>query len=59
MLNAALSDFSGKDRAESIPPEPHRLVADIDATLEEQILDLPKRQRIADVHHHRETDHLG
>ena len=24
-----------------------------------KILDLPQRQRIADIHHHREADHLG
>ena len=39
--------------------EPHRLVTDVDATLEQNILDLPRRQRIADVHHHHEADHLG
>ena len=42
-----------------VPPEPHRLMADIDATLEQQILDLAQRQRIADVQHHSEADHLG
>jgi hypothetical protein len=31
-------------------------VADVDPALEEQILDLPQRERIADVHHHREAD---
>ncbi len=36
-----------------------RITADIDTTLEQQIFDLPQRQRIADVHHHREADHLG
>jgi S1-C subfamily serine protease len=33
-------------------------VADVDAPLKEQIFDLPQRQRIADIHHHREADHL-
>jgi hypothetical protein len=33
-------------------------MADIDATLEQQIFDLPQRQRITDVHHHRDADHL-
>ena len=36
-----------------------RAMTDIDATLEQQIFDLPERQRIADVHHHSEADHLG
>jgi hypothetical protein len=34
-------------------------VTDVDAPLEEQIFDLPQRQRIVDVHHHHEADHLG
>ena len=34
-------------------------MADIDATLEQQILDLAQRQRIADAQHHSEADHLG
>jgi hypothetical protein len=33
-------------------------VTDVEAPLEEQIFDLPQRQRIADIHHHREADHL-
>jgi hypothetical protein len=46
MLNATLPDLCGKARAKPIPPEPHRLVADIDPALEEQILDLPQRKRM-------------
>jgi hypothetical protein len=34
-------------------------MADIDAALKQQIFDLPQRERITDVHHHREADHLG
>jgi len=34
-------------------------VADINTTLKQQIFDLPQRERITDVHHHREADHLG
>jgi hypothetical protein len=34
-------------------------VTDVEAPLEEQIFDLPQRQRIADIHHHREADDLG
>jgi hypothetical protein len=34
-------------------------VADIDATLEQEIFYLPQRQRIADIHHHSEANHLG
>jgi hypothetical protein len=31
---------------------------DIDAALTEQVLDIPERQRVADVHHHRQADDL-
>jgi hypothetical protein len=34
-------------------------VADIETTLEQQIFYLSQGQRITDVHHHREADHLG
>jgi len=34
-------------------------VADIDATLKQQILDLAQRQRITNLHHHRQADDLG
>jgi len=37
-------------------PEPYRLMADINARFGQQIFYLPQRQRIADVHHHREAD---
>jgi hypothetical protein len=57
VLNAPLADRRGEYRTEPVPPEPHRLVTDIDPPLEQQVLDLPQRQRIGDVHQHRETDH--
>jgi hypothetical protein len=31
----------------------------INATLKQQIFDLPQRKRITDVHYHREADYLG
>jgi len=34
------SDFRGKHRPKAIPPEPHRFVADVDADLVQQILDV-------------------
>ncbi len=58
MMNASFPDLRGEHRTESVPPVPNRLVADIDAPLEQEILDLSQRQRIADIHHHREADHL-
>ncbi len=59
MMNPSLPDLSSEHRTEPIPPEPNRLVADIDTTLKQKILDLPQRERIADVHHHREANDLG
>ncbi len=59
MLNALLPYLSGKDGTEPVPPEPHSFMANIDATLEQNIFYLPKRQWIADVHHNHEADHLG
>jgi len=45
ILNSTLPDLRSKHRAEPVPPETYCLVADIDATLEEKILDLAQRQR--------------
>ena len=59
MMNASFPDLVGEHRTEPLPSEPNRLVADIDAALMEQILDLSQRKRIAEIHHHRETDYLG
>lgn len=55
MSNASHSDFGGELWTEAIPPELHPLVADVDAALKQQILDL---ERITDAHHHCEADHL-
>ena len=59
VLNAPFSDLRCKHRAEPVPPKTHRLVADIDTALEQQVFDLTERQRIADIQHHRETDNFG
>ena len=59
VLNAPFPDLRGAHRAEPVSPEPHRLVADIDTALEQQVLDLAQRQRVPDIHHHREANDLG
>ncbi len=41
MKNAPLSDLRGEHRAEPVLPKPNRLMADVDATLEQEIFDLP------------------
>jgi hypothetical protein len=38
---------------------PHGLMADVDAALEQQILDVPQRRGEANLHHNHEADHLG
>src|SRR6056297_446378 len=58
-LDAALADLGSEQRTEAMPPEPHRLVADLDTALMQKILDVPKREREPDVHHHRQTDDLA
>ena len=37
-LNAVPSDFSGENRPEPVPPEPHGLMRHVDAALAQQIL---------------------
>ena len=59
MVDALFPDLRGEHRAEPVPPEPYRLVADIDATLEQPIFDLPQPQRLANIHHHCEANGLG
>ncbi len=59
MMDAPLPDLRGEHRTEPVPPKPHCFVADIDTALERQIFYLSQGQRITDVHHHREADHLG
>ena len=49
MMNASFPDLTGEHRTEPVPPVPDRLVADIDTTLEQDILYLPQRQRITDI----------
>ncbi len=53
------ANFSDEYRAKMVPPIPHRFVADVDATLVQKILDIPKRQRKANIQHDGEVDNLG
>jgi hypothetical protein len=59
LLNPLSSDLHGEHRTKSIPPEPHRFVADIDATFMQKIFDIAKLKREPDIHHHRQADDLG
>ena len=58
-VNQPLPDLRHEHRTEPVPPQPHRLMADIDAALEQNVLDLAQRQRIPDIHHHRQADDFG
>src|SRR5271154_719329 len=58
MRDASLADLGGEHWAKPIPPEPDGLMADIDPTLGQQILDVAQRQRVSHVHHHDQTDDL-
>lgn len=51
-------DISSEHRAEPVPPRPHGFVTDIYAALEEQILEVPQREREADVRHDPKADDL-
>ena len=57
--NPAFSDFRSKKRPEPVPPKPHRLVADLNPALVQQVLDVAQRKRKPDVHHYRQADDLG
>ena len=49
LLNTSLPNLRGEHWTKPVPPEPHRLMADIDTPLKQEIFDLPQRQRIANV----------
>ncbi len=59
LLGTFTTDCSGKQRAEPVPPEPNRFVADFDATSTQKILHVSKRKWKPDVHRDRQTDDLG
>jgi len=58
-IDPPLSDLGGEHRAESVPTVAYSLMADFDAPLAQQVLDVPERKREADVQHHRQADDLG
>jgi hypothetical protein len=39
-MNSSYARLRGKHRAEQVPPETHRLVADVDPPLEQDVLNL-------------------
>jgi hypothetical protein len=40
--NPTSSNLACEHRAKTVPPKPHRLVADVDAMVEKKVLDIPQ-----------------
>ncbi len=59
LLNTLPPYLSSKHRAKPVPPISDSFVAHVDASLVQQIFDIPKRERETDVQHHRKADDLG
>jgi hypothetical protein len=55
-LNAPLAHLGREHRSEPVTPEPHGLVAHVDAALMQQVLDISKLERKPDVEHHCQAD---
>jgi hypothetical protein len=56
--NPTSSNLACEHRAKTVPPKPHRLVADVDPALEQQVLDVSQAQWETGIHHYHEADHL-
>ena len=57
--NPLAADLAGEEWAKSVPPQPHCLMAKVVAPLEKLVLDVPQRQRKADIEHHDFADQRG
>ena len=53
------ANLRGEHRVEAVSTSPHRLVAEVNAALMQQVLHVPERQWVFDVEHHHPADHLG
>lgn len=51
-------DIGCKERTEPVPPKSHRLVANINPALGQQVLYIPQTQRKPHIHHHNQADDL-
>ena len=56
---SAHPDLASKHRLETINPQPHALMADVDPALVEKVFDIAKRKRKAHIHHHRKLGDFG
>ena len=59
MANPPFPTLGSKHRAEPVPPETHRLLANVHAPIVELVLDLPQGEWKFNVHHHGQPDDLG
>lgn len=57
-LDPAFPDLGGEHRTELVAPTPDGLVADLDAALVQQVFDVAKRKREANVQHNRQANDL-
>ena len=58
-MNASSPYLRSEHRTKPVPPVSNSLVANIDTAFEQQVFDLPQREWVSDVHHHREADYFG
>ena len=59
LLNPFPADFSGKQRAKTVPPISNRFVANIDAALVQKIFYVSQRQRKTNIQHDGVADNFG
>ncbi|WP_156361586.1 hypothetical protein [Sphingomonas sp. Leaf67] len=52
------ADLTGEHWTKPVPPQPHRLMADVDPAFEQQVLHISQRQRETYVHQHHQPDHF-
>ena len=52
------ADVRSKKRTEAVPPQPHRLMAEVNAALKQQVLNVAQAQREPDIHHDDKPDYL-
>ena len=58
-LTAFYNHLRGEQGTGPVPPEPHSLMTNANATLGQQVLDLAQRSGISEIHQHRQADHFG
>jgi len=57
--DAVAFDVCGEHGTEPIPPEPNRLMANVDPSLKQQVLHVSQTERKPHIHHHNQPNDLG